>query len=203
MSATVETRPADHPAGHPRTHRTQPVHPPEDRRLPHHPAHLGAGPPVLLPGAVDDHHQLQDRRPGGLLPAPVPVHPHPGPLHRRVRAGHGAVSVELAVPRRRLHRGGDAARHPRRLRPVGTPDHPLAGWAVLLHLDQVHAGRGLDHPGLPAAADLRSAGQPVGARPALPRHQPSSRRVDDAVLLRRGPHRRGGSGSDRRGQLQS
>ena len=33
-------------------------------------AHLGAGVPVLLPGAVDDHHQLQDRRAGGVVPPP-------------------------------------------------------------------------------------------------------------------------------------
>ena len=66
--------------------------------------------------------------------------------------GMAPVPAELVVRRGAVHRRRDAARHPGGVRLVGAADRPVAGRAVLLHLDQVHAGGRLDHPGLPAAA---------------------------------------------------
>ena len=123
-------------------------------------------------------------------------------LRRRVRPRHGPVPAELVLRRGAVHRRRDAARHPGGVRLVGAADRPVAGRAVLLHLDQVHAGGRLDHPGLPAAALGQPAGQPVVTRPALPGRQPAACRLDDEVVLRRGADRRRRGRPDRRGQLQ-
>ena len=170
--------------------------------LPGHPAHLGAGVPVLLPGAVDDHHQLQDRGAGGILPAPVLLHPDPGPLRRRVRARHGPVPAELVLRRGAVHRRRDAARHPGGVRACRC-GRSAGGRTRCSSSSRPSSCRWPPRSSRSSCCCARQpAGQPVVTRPALPRRQPAACGLDDAVVLRRGADRRRRGRPDRRGQLQ-
>ena len=182
--------------------RQQQVHQAQGLRLPGDRVDLGARLHLHLPGAVDDHHQFQDRGRRGGLPAVILLRRHPGELRRRIRPRHGPLPAELVVRLGGLNHRRDGFGHPGGVRAVGAADREVAGRAVLLHLHQVHAGGRLDHPGVPAVPHPGTAGQPVVARGALRGHEPAPGGVDDAVVLLRGAAGGGRGGADRRGRLQ-
>ena len=139
-----------------------------------------------------------------ILPTPVLLHPDPRRLRRRVRPRDGAYLLNSFFALRRRHRRlrcCSPSRPPTRL-----SVRPISRWQDALFFfisTKFMPVAAVDHPGLPAAADLGRPATTWVARPSLPRHQPASRGLDDAVVLRRGALRSGRGGPDRRGQLQS